>query len=576
MDGTNNTIPLQFGKQAQTYDINALIARFIRPKESFLINSVKKESESKLNSKSTSSQSSDSEDWDSEENEDDITDVGVPGSHEIMFPGHSKIVTTTTFDKNGSRFYTGSLDNTIHCWDLNGLSATNPHPFKIIDPTDTNADNVGRYPVSKLSCSTKNQILALYTHSQPILYDRDGSLIVRFSKGDQYIRNMYNTKGHIAEITDGCWQPDSSQIFLTTGYDSTARIWDVNRTKSQLEVFVHVPEGSHTGLSRIPVTSCAWNPAKPDNFATAVLDGSIQFWQKGSRTKRPVMKIKDAHLPQQGISCLSFSQDGNYLLSRGEDNALRVWDLRNSNKCVNERIDILTPKAGGNAIFSPTQKLILAGSTAVNSMKAPLFVLDAMTLDTKATLFFDSKSTVTASVSAVSWNEKINQVSLGSADGNAYVLFSPNESIRGVKDAAMRPPKSKHIDDDLSSTVHINSLSGSAGTSDFGLVEETTESASAYFLEARRRRNAVRKDPKLSRQPQVGRLLEENSVDDIPLATMLNEDPREALLKYADVAKSNPMFTKMYSETQPTPIYQGVTEGDISSEEGNPSKKQKR
>lgn len=91
MDGTNNTIPLQFGKQAQTYDINALIARFIRPKESFLINSVKKESESKLNSKSTSSQSSDSEDWDSEENEDDITDVGVPGSHEIMFPGHSKV-----------------------------------------------------------------------------------------------------------------------------------------------------------------------------------------------------------------------------------------------------------------------------------------------------------------------------------------------------------------------------------------------------------------------------------------------------------------------------------------------------
>jgi len=35
----------------------------------------------------------------------------------------------------------------------------------------------------------------------------------------------------------------------------------------------------------------------------------------------------------------------------------------------------------------------------------------------------------------------------------------------------------------------------------------------------------------------------------------LDQDPREALLKYAEEVDANPTFTGIYKETQPTPIF---------------------
>lgn len=54
----------------------------------------------------------------------------------------------------------------------------------------------------------------------------------------------------------------------------------------------------------------------------------------------------------------------------------------------------------------------------------------------------------------------------------------------------------------------------------------------------------------------------------IPLSSLRDEDPREALLKYADKAKSDPMFTNAWTETQPKIIY-----GEVSDDEEEPDKK---
>ena len=59
----------------------------------------------------------------------------------------------------------------------------------------------------------------------------------------------------------------------------------------------------------------------------------------------------------------------------------------------------------------------------------------------------------------------------------------------------------------------------------------------------------------------------------MPLSSMRDEDPREALLKYAELAKNDPLFTNAWKETQPVTQY-----ADISDEEddGPEKKKQKR
>ena len=51
---------------------------------------------------------------------------------------------------------------------------------------------------------------------------------------------------------------------------------------------------------------------------------------------------------------------------------------------------------------------------------------------------------------------------------------------------------------------------------------------------------------------------------------MRDEDPREALLKYAEKAEKDPMFTKAWAKTQPKTIY-----GEISDEEEEEPEKKK-
>ena len=61
--------------------------------------------------------------------------------------------------------------------------------------------------------------------------------------------------------------------------------------------------------------------------------------------------------------------------------------------------------------------------------------------------------------------------------------------------------------------------------------------------------------------------------ENIPLSRMLHEDPREALLKYADVAKKDPMFTGAWKTTQPVTQYADVSDEE---DEGPNKKKVKR
>jgi WD40 repeat protein len=47
-------------------------------------------------------------------------------------------------------------------------------------------------------------------------------------KGDMYIQDMANTKGHVAALTDGTWHPKQHNLFITASMDCSVRIWDMN------------------------------------------------------------------------------------------------------------------------------------------------------------------------------------------------------------------------------------------------------------------------------------------------------------------------------------------------------------
>ncbi|EEB06530.2 WDR70 family WD repeat protein [Schizosaccharomyces japonicus yFS275] len=562
-DGMEAAIPASFGKQQVKQNPQLLLKQFERNKEQDELcykTTISKEPISQEKSDDDDDSSS-SDGW-SDESDDE--DVGVPSSHELVLKEHSKCITTGTFDVSGTRFISGSLDNTIRCWDFHGMDAYNPKPFHVYDPANIDIERSGRYPVVKLTASPKNTILTLYSHSKPMVLDTNGKVLADFVKGDAYIRDMLNTKGHVMEITDGCWKPQSSQVFLTCSADSTARIWDVERTKSQIQVFVHRTDAA-AGISRPHVSACAWNPSDENQICTAVNDGSVHFWDLRSRLLRPSSKIMHAHAPNTNVQSLLFTKSGTKLLSRGGDNLVKVWDTRNIKTALAVSCELKTPSFGSNAIFSPNEKLVLVGNCASSSEGCFLNVLNAEDLSLHARLSFalQGSSVGESSITSISWNDRINQLAVGMSSGDVHVLFSAMESLRGAKDAVLKGPKTKHIDDNLTNTVYINALDGSGGTSNgLGLVEETNESISSYFTNARKRKNEARKNPILSRQPQIGRVSEAIDEASVPFASMRDEDPREALLRYAELAKKDPIFTKTYTETQPKPVYQNVTEAE--------------
>lgn len=59
------------------------------------------------------------------------------------------------------------------------------------------------------------------------VYSRDGKFLKETLRGDMYIRDRHNTRGHVSLMTDGTWHPNKKNKFVTCSIDGTIRQWDV-------------------------------------------------------------------------------------------------------------------------------------------------------------------------------------------------------------------------------------------------------------------------------------------------------------------------------------------------------------
>ena len=160
----------------------------------------------------------------------------------------------------------------------------------------------------------------------------------------------------------------------------------------------------------------------------------------------------------------------------------------------------------------------------------------------------------------VQWHENLNQIITGSANSETNILYNPAISSKGATLVVTKAPKRRHIDDDPNLTTDLSQgLSGDSIVNPNGLLANDGPTATSYAarhptvgLTASgrsrdpRRPNLPAQTPFAKSQPD-----EKHIKEHIPLSSMRDEDPREALLKYADMAKKDPMFTNAWKETQP-------------------------
>lgn len=556
-------LPASFGKKSREADIAAQLDRSKRTSDKTAPTAVQT---AQKNSSSDSNGASDSDD-DSDDSDDDEDEY--PTSHEMVIKTHDRAVTTVSLDPAGGRLASGSIDCTIKLHDFSAMTPTTIRAFRSVDPYQSKPSSAGSeaHPLHHVEFNplAGGVVLCISAHPQAKIMSRDGDIVTEFVKGDMYLRDMHNTKGHVSEITTGTWHPTDKNICVTAGTDSTLRIWDINNKRSQKEVLVYKSKtAGNAGRTRM--TAVAWGtPVQGGNnvLISAALDGSLVMWSGNGPFTRPAAEIREAHKPNTWTGGVDISSDGRMVVTRGGDNTIKLWDTR---KFKEPLVSVEHPSTSDhypmtNIKYSPNSTSIITGSTTGH-----LHILNPGNLRPEYT----TPITPGSQLITVDWHPKINQIVTGSANGETHVLYNPTMSVRGAIDVMSRAPKRRHIDDNPEFTMDQTlGLSGDSIVTPGAMPGSRKAGVTATGRSKDPRRPQVQQiTPFMRSQPD-----EKHISENIPLSKMLHEDPREALLKYAKLAEEDPQFTKAYGSTQPVTQYADVSDEE---EDGPDKKKVKR
>ncbi|KAL9098884.1 MAG: hypothetical protein Q9163_005537 [Psora crenata] len=560
-------LPTGFGKRTQEADVARQLEKSKRLRKGAT------STNGGTHTKSYSQDKNDNEEQDDEDNEDDDDDE-YPVSHELVIKTHDRPITTMTADSSGSRFITGSTDCTMKFHDFASMTPNTSHAFKSVDPTASKQSASSEtHPINhvEFNPNSPSQVLVISATPQAKLFSRDGEEIREFVKGDMYLRDMHNTKGHISAITTGAWHPTNKDFFVTAGTDSTLRVWDVNIPLKQRDVIVHKSRAAGSA-GRTRMTAVAWGSSIQGGkslLVAAALDGSLVMWDNEGNYARPAAEIRDAHRADTWTGGLDISADGRTVVTRGGDDFIKLWDTRKFKQPISVVAHHSTSYqyASTNITFSPNSSAIVTGS-----VEGDLHILNPATLKPELV----EPVTPGSPLVAVMWHDKLNQILTGSANAEVHVLYNPTTSSKGATLVMSKVPKRRHIDDDSNLTTDLSQgLSGdavSAGDDVRSGASYASRHPTVGLTVSGRSRDPRRPHIPLTTPFAKSQPDEQHIKNNIPLSSMRDEDPREALLKYAEKAENDPMFTNAWKRTQPKTLYADLSD----EEEEGPQKKKQR
>ncbi|KAF7282775.1 gastrulation defective protein 1 homolog [Rhynchophorus ferrugineus] len=500
--------------------------------------------------------SSNNSESDSDEDNDIDNHYFMPIKHETSMHHGNKAVTAVTVDPSGARLASGSVDYDVSFWDFAGMDS-NLRSFRTLQPADN-------HPIRGLHySSTGDLVLVISGASQAKIIDRDGFEKLETVKGDMYITDMARTKGHTAGLLAGMFNPTVKEEFLTTSSDGTVRTWDFyDGGKNHKQI---IKCRAQNGLKVSP-TAVTYN-RDGKVIACGCADGSIQLWDFRKSSVAPASQIRKAHQPVE-ISCISYSHVGDNLLTRSLDETLKLWDLRNFKKCVHEVGDLFARYDTTDAIFSPSDQVVVTGMSLKKGEK--IGYINFYEVNTFKLL---KKIPVAESHTIkINWHTRLNQIFVGTGNGLIKCFYDKNKSMRGVTLCVVKTHRKAQHSEVVSTQQVI------------------TPHALPLFRQERRKTSRKqmekdRLDPVKSKRPDLpitsgqggrvassGGTLSSYVIRNLGLSKRVDDDqdPREAILKYAKEAEENPYWiTPAYSKTQPNSVLaysnQEETDGEPDS-----------
>ncbi|KAK0161296.1 hypothetical protein PV327_009781 [Microctonus hyperodae] len=439
------------------------------------------------------------------------------------------------------------------------------------DSSDSESDSEETNLINKIPCShevtmthgtkaitaiaadpsgARDVILVISGAAQAKVLDRDGFEKCETVKGDQYITDMARTKGHTAALNCGMWHPLIKEEYITCSQDSTCRIWIAYRPRGHKAL---IKCRAQNGVKTIP-TTCGYS-REGSVIACGCIDGSIQMWDHRKTFVNPSLVLRGAHKNGAEISSMSFSYIGNMLASRASDDTLKLWDLRKFKTPIFQVTDLFSRYDTTDCMFSPDDSMVITGeSLAKGNLNGRVLFYDTKTFNV-----VNEIPVTNSHVIKTLWHPKLNQIFVGCGNGIVKAYYDSKKSLRGAKLCVVKMKhKENHIE--MVSTQQI-----------------ITPHALPLFRQdrpksVRKQMEKDRLDPVKSRRPDLpitsgqggrvassGGTLSSYVIRNLGLSKRIedDQDPREAILKYAKDAEENPYWiAPAYKKTQPKVIFQ--------------------
>ncbi|KAJ2824805.1 hypothetical protein IWW50_003154 [Coemansia erecta] len=470
-----------------------------------------------------------------------IPDDDIPASQHVLLTRHQKAVSAIAWDPTGDSLATGEHGPNMHLWDFPTMDRSF-QPYRTIVPFEGQQIHALKYNAggTLILCATGDPRAKLFTP--------EGRAAGEGKRGDMYVTDMRRTTGHVSGLTSADWDPRGESKFVTAAGDATLRFWDSGRAGVQEQVVV----ARTKARARVAVTACAFS-ADGTVVASAQHDGGLSLWPTCGPFLRPTHHVTDAHAPATETSAVAFvPSNANHLISRGGDATVRLWDVRNMVRPLATAAGLPAAGAEANVAFSPDGSRVLVGlgsGLATPSSSATIAVLDTTSLSERRRITLP----LPGDVLSIAWHHKINQIAAGLSTGTIAVTYDADLSTRGAR-------------------LGVGKRVRQQFASESSMGEIITPNALPLFREDRpastkRRREKVRNDPVRSHRPDMpvsghgkGGAIGVNETQHIMKSiikdTIRDEDPREALLRYAAVAEEDPKFiSPLYKKTQDKPIF---------------------
>ncbi|KAM8712164.1 hypothetical protein ACLKA7_012653 [Drosophila subpalustris] len=500
---------------------------------------------------------------DSEADSDDEESLPrrIPYTHEVQMQHGSRAVLALAGDPSGARIVSGSIDYDMCFWDFAGMDSS-MRSFRQLQPCEN-------HPIRSLQYSvTGDMILVISGNAQAKVLDRDGFEKLECCKGDQYISDMTRTKGHVAQLTSGCWHPFNREQFLTAALDGTLRLWQGLRAKEQFQVIKTRAQG---GL-RTNASACNYN-RDATLIAAGCVDGSIQTWDTRKVFVNTTHCVRAAHQKGSEITSIVFSYMGQQLATRSNDETMKLWDLRNFKQPMHTWSNLFSRYDTTDCCFSPDDRMLVTGeSLPKDQTEAHLYFYSTKSFEQVQRI-----PVANSHVIKTLWHPKLNQLFVSCGNGIIKCYYDEQRSIRGAKLCVVKTHRKRQ----QMEMVGVSQIITPHALPLFR--QEKTRSS-------RKKMEKARMDPVKSKRPDLpitsgqggrvassGGTLSSYVIRNLGLSKRVDDDqdPREAILKYAKDAAENPYWiAPAYKQTQPKAIFSEKLPAD--ADEAAPSAKKSK